>query len=134
MVRRTRRGITGSLEKIGTDEVKVRVLHAAVGGINESDVTLAGATDAIIIGFNVQPGPFQAGAAVQTDATDKALQEFFNALVRCLFRDSTQHTVTGAAVMKLLTRRRDQGLPSNDIDGLFEREPKVSNRPRLHRR
>ena len=49
--------IVGSLDKIGTDEAKVRVLHAAVGGINESDVTLAGATAAIIIGFNVRANP-----------------------------------------------------------------------------
>ncbi len=49
--------IVGSLDKIGTDEAKVRVLHAAVGGINESDVTLAGATEAIIIGFNVRANP-----------------------------------------------------------------------------
>ncbi|RME70739.1 MAG: translation initiation factor IF-2 [Planctomycetota bacterium] len=41
------------LEKLATDEVRVRVLHGAVGGINESDVLLADASDAIIIGFNV---------------------------------------------------------------------------------
>ena len=41
------------LNKIGTDEVKVTVKHAAVGGVNESDVTLAAATGAIVIGFNV---------------------------------------------------------------------------------
>ena len=42
-------------EKVGTKEVKVRVLHAAVGGITESDVLLADASRAIIIGFNVIP-------------------------------------------------------------------------------
>lgn len=42
-------------QKVGTDEVKVRVLHAAVGGITESDVLLADASKAIIIGFNVIP-------------------------------------------------------------------------------
>jgi translation initiation factor IF-2 len=49
--------ITGSLEKLGTDEVSVRVLHAAVGGINESDVILAKASHAVIIGFNVRANP-----------------------------------------------------------------------------
>jgi translation initiation factor IF-2 len=49
--------ITGSLEKIGTDEVSVRVLHAAVGGINESDIILAKASHAVIIGFNVRANP-----------------------------------------------------------------------------
>ena len=46
--------IITSLEKIGTDEVKVRVLHSGVGGINESDVGLAQASNAFIVGFNVR--------------------------------------------------------------------------------
>ncbi|GIK97535.1 MAG: translation initiation factor IF-2 [Alphaproteobacteria bacterium] len=49
--------ISSSLSKLGTDEVKMRVLHAAVGGINESDVTLARASGAMIIGFNVRANP-----------------------------------------------------------------------------
>jgi translation initiation factor IF-2 len=44
-----------SLEKITSEEIKIRILHTAVGGINESDVNLAAASDAIIIGFNVRP-------------------------------------------------------------------------------
>ncbi|MCT7552383.1 translation initiation factor IF-2 [Aliarcobacter butzleri] len=48
--------IKGSLEKIANDEVKVKVVHAAVGGITESDLVLAGASgDCIILGFNVRP-------------------------------------------------------------------------------
>jgi translation initiation factor IF-2 len=49
--------IVGSLEKLSTDEVAVRVLHSAVGGINESDVILAKASGAVIIGFNVRANP-----------------------------------------------------------------------------
>jgi len=49
--------IVGSLEKLSTDEVSVRVLHSAVGGINESDVILAKASAAVIIGFNVRANP-----------------------------------------------------------------------------
>ena len=44
-----------SLEKISNDEVRVRVIHSAVGAINETDVMLAATSDAIIIGFNVRP-------------------------------------------------------------------------------
>lgn len=44
-----------SLEKISNDEVKVRVIHAGVGGITESDVMFAAASNAIIVGFNVRP-------------------------------------------------------------------------------
>ncbi|MGN1345830.1 MAG: translation initiation factor IF-2, partial [Eubacteriales bacterium] len=47
--------VKASLEKISTDEVKVRVIHSAVGGITESDVMFAAASNAIIVGFNVRP-------------------------------------------------------------------------------
>ena len=47
--------VTQSLEKLSNDEVRVRVIHGGVGGIKESDVMLARASNAIIIGFNVRP-------------------------------------------------------------------------------
>ncbi|QNM83775.1 translation initiation factor IF-2 [Sphingomonas sabuli] len=47
--------ISHALNRLSTDEIKVRILHAGVGGITESDVTLAGASGAPIIGFNVRP-------------------------------------------------------------------------------
>ncbi|HJB27065.1 MAG TPA: translation initiation factor IF-2 [Firmicutes bacterium] len=46
-----------SLEKLSNDEVRVRVIHGAVGAVNESDVMLANASNAIIVGFNVRPDP-----------------------------------------------------------------------------
>jgi len=49
--------ITGSLDKLGTGEVAIRTLHSGVGGINESDVILAKATGAVIVGFNVRANP-----------------------------------------------------------------------------
>jgi translation initiation factor IF-2 len=55
--------------KLGTDEVKVRVLHSGVGGINESDVQLAKASDAVIIAFNVRANP-QAREMAQRDGVD----------------------------------------------------------------
>jgi translation initiation factor IF-2 len=61
--------IIGTLAKIGTDEVKIRVLHSAVGGINESDVTLARASNALIIGFNVRANP-QARDIARRDGVD----------------------------------------------------------------
>jgi translation initiation factor IF-2 len=47
--------IVGSLQKISTDEIRVRILHSGVGGITESDVNVAAASGAPIIGFNVRP-------------------------------------------------------------------------------
>jgi translation initiation factor IF-2 len=46
--------ITAALEKLGTEEVTARVIHAGVGGITESDVSLAAASNAVIVGFNVR--------------------------------------------------------------------------------
>ena len=56
--------LVGSLEKISNEEVTVRVIHGGVGAITESDIMLASASNAIIIGFNVRPTP---GAAVLSD-------------------------------------------------------------------
>lgn len=58
--------ISGSLTKLATEEVKVNILHSAVGEITESDVTLAKASQAIIIGFNVRANP-QAREAARRD-------------------------------------------------------------------
>ena len=55
--------ILGSLDKLGTDEVTARILHAGVGGISESDVTLAEGFSAAIIGFNVRAHKEAAAAA-----------------------------------------------------------------------
>ena len=49
--------VSASLQKIDVEGVRVKIVHAAVGAINESDVTLAAASNAIIIGFNVRPTP-----------------------------------------------------------------------------
>ena len=61
--------ISGSLTKLSTDEVKVNILHSAVGEITESDVTLAKASHAIIVGFNVRANP-QAREAARRDGIE----------------------------------------------------------------
>ena len=55
--------ILGSLEKLGTEEVAARILHAGVGGISESDVTLAEGFNAVILGFSVRANKEAAAAA-----------------------------------------------------------------------
>lgn len=52
-----------SLEKLSNEEVRVRVIHGAVGAVNESDVMLANASNAIVVGFNVRPEPVAAETA-----------------------------------------------------------------------
>ncbi|MBP3936545.1 MAG: translation initiation factor IF-2 [Clostridia bacterium] len=54
-----------SLEKLSNEEVRVRIIHGAAGAINESDVMLASASNAIIVGFNVRPEPTAADVAAR---------------------------------------------------------------------
>ena len=61
-----------SLEKLSNDEVRVKVIHGAVGGINETDVMLAQTSGAIIVGFNVRPDAV-AKAAAERDGVDMRL-------------------------------------------------------------
>ena len=61
--------IIGSLEKLGTDEVAARILHAGVGGISESDVTLAEGFNAAIIGFSVRANK-EAAALAKRDGIE----------------------------------------------------------------
>ena len=61
--------VKASLEKISNEEVRVRVIHAGVGAINESDILLASTSNAIVVGFNVRPND-QAQAAAKRDNVD----------------------------------------------------------------
>jgi translation initiation factor IF-2 len=61
--------VSGALEKLGTDEVAARIIHAGVGGITESDVTLAESSGAAIIGFNVRAHK-EAREAAERDGTE----------------------------------------------------------------
>lgn len=56
-----------SLEKLSNQEVRVCVIHGAVGAVSESDIMLADASNAIIVGFNVRPEPIAQAAAEQVD-------------------------------------------------------------------
>ena len=69
-----------SLEKLSTESVKVRVIHGAVGAITETDVTLASASNAIIIGFNVRPDTNATNAAEKEDVDIKTYRIIYNAL------------------------------------------------------
>lgn len=72
--------LSGSLQKIEVEGVRVRIIHAAAGAITESDVTLAAASNAIIIGFNVRPTP-QAKIQAEFEEVDIRLHRIiYNAI------------------------------------------------------
>jgi translation initiation factor IF-2 len=61
--------LTESLERLSTDEVRLKVIHGSVGAVNESDVMLASASNAIVLGFNVKAEP-KAASQAQSDGVD----------------------------------------------------------------
>ena len=69
-----------SLEKLSNDEVKVKVIHASVGAVTESDVTLAKVSNAIIIAFNVRPEPLAKDMAEKDEVEIKIYSVIYNAI------------------------------------------------------
>ena len=69
-----------SVEKLSNDEVKVQVIHGGVGAINEADVTLAGVSNAIIIGFNVRPPANVTEAAANAGVDIRLYRIIYNAI------------------------------------------------------
>ncbi len=72
--------LSDSLQKLSTEEIVVKVIHKAVGAITESDVTLANASDAIIIGFNVRPSMQAARLAENESIEIKLYSIIYNAI------------------------------------------------------
>jgi translation initiation factor IF-2 len=72
--------LSDSLQKLSTEEIAVRVVHKAVGAITESDVLLATASDAVIVGFNVRPSS-QASRLAETEGVEiKTYSIIYNAI------------------------------------------------------
>ena len=69
-----------ALEKLSNEEVKVKVIHAAVGAVNESDVTLAKVSNAIIIAFNVRPNALAKEAAEKEEVEIKQYSVIYQAI------------------------------------------------------
>ena len=72
--------IRQSLEKLSTDDVKVRVIHGGVGAITETDITLATASNAIVIGFNVRPDTNAVNAAEKEGVDVKTYRIIYDAI------------------------------------------------------
>jgi len=72
--------VKASLEKISNDEVRVRVIHSAVGAVNESDVMLASTSNAIIVGFNVRPDKAAAESAARSHVDMRLYRVIYDAI------------------------------------------------------
>jgi translation initiation factor IF-2 len=102
-----------ALKKLSTDAVKVNILHDAVGGITETDVNLASASNAIIIGFNVRPG-VKAQSLAEEEHVDlrtysviyDAITDIRNALEGLLEPTYKEHILGRAQVIQLFNIRK----------------------------
>jgi translation initiation factor IF-2 len=122
-----------SLERLSTDEVKVRVIHAAAGAITETDVMLASASNAIVIGFNVKPEP-KAVQQAQAERVDiKAYNVIYEAIndVRAalagMLAPIIREVPLGKAQVRMLFPIKDVGL----IAGCFLSDGKANRTAKL---
>ena len=100
--------LTESLERLSTDEVRLKVIHGSVGAVNESDVMLASASNAIVLGFNVKAEP-KAATQAQSDGVDlrnySVIYDVLNdvkAALSGLLAPEIRETVHGRAQVKQL--------------------------------
>jgi translation initiation factor IF-2 len=108
--------LTKALEELSTDEVKVRVVHAMVGAINESDVNLARASQAVVIGFNVRA---DAGARrlIETEGVDV---HYYNVIYEAV------EEVKGALVGMLKPQFKEEIVGMAEVREVF-RAPKIGS-------
>ena len=125
--------LKASLMKLSNDEVVVKCIHGGVGAINESDVTLASASNAVIIGFNVRPDPMAEGMA-EREGVDvrlyKVIYEAIDAVAAALKGMEApvyEEQVTGHAEIRQIFKASQVGniAGSSVLDGAIRRGCKV---------
>ena len=102
--------IKQSLEKLSNEEVRVRVIHAGVGAINKSDVMLANAGNAIIIGFNVRPDTVAKEEAAQAEVEMRMYRVIYDAI----------NDVTDAMKGMLAPKYREVELGRAEVRSVFK--------------
>ncbi len=105
-----------SLEKLTNDEVRVRVIHGAVGAVSENDVMLAQASGAIIVGFNVRPDPLAQAAAEQAEVDMRMYRIIYDCLeeieaaMKGMLAPKTREVLHGRAEVRQVYRITGVGL------------------------
>lgn len=122
-----------SLEKLSNDEVVVKVIHGGVGAITESDVTLASASNAIIIGFNVRPDAVAKQTADQEGVDVRLYKVIYNAIedveaaMKGMLEPVYEEKVIGHAEVRQIFRSSDVGNIAGSfiLDGSLVRDCKI---------
>lgn len=122
-----------SLVKLSNEEVVVKVIHGGVGAINESDVILASASNAIIIGFNVRPDPMAKSTAEREGVDVRLYKVIYNAIedveaaMKGMLDPIFEEKIIGHAEVRQIFKASGVGniAGSYVLDGVFERGCKV---------
>jgi translation initiation factor IF-2 len=116
-----------SLEKLSNDEVRVHIIHGAVGAVNESDVMLASASNAIIVGFNVRPDS-TAQANAERDGVDMRMYrviydciEEIESAMKGMLAPKTREVILGVAEVRNVIRIKSVG----NIAGSYVKSGKI---------
>ena len=125
--------VKASLEKLSNDEVKVRVIHNAVGGINENDVMLATASGAIIVGFNVRPDKRAIDSAAKAEIDIRTYRiiyeciEEIEAAMKGMLAPKYQEVVLGHAEVRQTIRVPGVGVIAGSyiLDGKITRNAQI---------
>lgn len=122
-----------SLVKLSTDEVRVCVIHGGVGAINESDIMLASASGAIVVGFNVRPDPIareiaeRDGIDVRTYRVIYQCIEEIESAMKGMLAPKTREVEQGRAEVRLVYKISNVGTVSGVyvLDGKITRASKI---------
>ena len=119
-----------SLVKLSNEEVVVKVIHGGVGAVNESDVSLAAASNAIIIGFNVRPDPVAKSTADREGVDLRLYRVIYNAIedveaaMKGMLEPIFEEKVIGHAEVRQTFKASGVGTIAGSyvLDGVFERD------------
>lgn len=122
-----------AIEKLSTDEVRVNIIHAGVGGINESDVALAATSNAVIIGFNIRPETTARRAAEREGVEVKLYRVIYEAIdeikaaMTGLLDPDYKEVYMGRAEVRALFRVPNVGVVAGAyvLDGKMRRDARV---------
>ena len=119
-----------SLEKLSNEEVRIRIIHGGVGAITESDVMLATASNAIIIGFNVRPEPSAKAFADEEKVDVRLYRVIYNAIedieaaMKGMLDPEFEEKVTGHAEVRQIFKASGVGTIAGSyvLDGTIQRD------------
>ena len=125
--------VKASLEKISNEEVRVRVIHAGVGAINESDILLASTSGAIIVGFNVRPDAGAQASAHRTNVDMRFYRVIYDAIdeieaaMKGMLAPTYEEVVIGHAEVRMTYKVSAIGTIAGCMvkDGKITRDAKV---------